>query len=116
MGNAIKWSAVALVVMGLTGCASFGDSLSTFNDKFDRFNQEYERQVYLQQQESRSKQSWGIVQSVRLVERASFVQGERPRQMQELQVRMTGRSNDFRVVYVPLESAPYRPGAVIHLQ
>lgn len=102
---------IVIATLGLTGCASFGDSLATFNQKFDSFNQEYEHQIFLQQ----PRQSWGIVQSVRIVSTRPSIHGEPARQMQELYVRMGGRSNDFRVVLVPLDTAAYRPGAIIHL-
>lgn len=35
----------------ITGCASFGESLVAFNEKFDQFNAEYDRQIYLQRLE-----------------------------------------------------------------
>lgn len=106
---------IGLLSMGLGGCASFGGSLADFNQKFDQFNAEYERQLWAQTQESQ-KNAWGVVESVRLITRASLVRGEPPRQMQELVVRVAGRTNDVRVLYLPLDTAPYRVGSSIYLR
>lgn len=99
----------------ISGCSSFGENLANFNTQLDRFDAAYERELWAQEQEARSH-SWGIVEGVRLVNRASLVRGEPPRQMQELTVRVAGRTNDVRVLYLPLESAPYRVGATIYLR
>lgn len=116
MRNMTRLAALLWVFLSLSGCASFGDSLVSFNDKFDRFNQEYERQIFLQQEEARQRNTWGIVQSVRLVPGPLRIAGEPAPWVQELVVRMGGRSQDFRVVHVPMDSAPYRVGAVIYLR